>query len=427
MVRRLLLERLRGIGSISNEELERTLSELENKNGSGMPSGVTGLDFLDSPKDVAGFQRYLEEGEEFFYELSRLFRGDDPEVLIRLKRRFSENKHIAQAFVQISPDSRKICNLDQLPHFWLDFNSSAKGLLHGYRDGCDDVRIDDLVITDNILGKGGFSFVYKANGRGGEEYAVKLFRPRSSFPFSERFSTFLSWKVRDDILRGLSARKNIFSSWPFIPVRTICKSGGYVMDYFKGNNVGGILHSEEIGGLPFELKHERDNVHSLLLAYSSMLSRVHHEGLVYNDNSWSNVLLGWEDGGARVCDYDLVSTLKECEDRKAKCYWGHNQVSPREKSLPSRDKPICQSSDLESFALMIDRLFNDDYLICREGVSSDLARLEASNNRRIYDPERASKIPQKLRPAVIPLIQYPRDDLITADDLVSAIKDEYKV
>ena len=86
-------------------------------------------------------------------------------------------------------------------------------------------------------------------------------------------------------------------------------------------------------------------------------------------------------------------------------------------------KPI-QQGDLEALSLMIHHLYFGDALF---DFNDKRENHNAQINVRGYPSEFNSKLPKQLAQVMIPLITYPRDDSITAKDVVSAIKLDYGV
>ena len=107
---------------------------------------------------------------------------------------------------------------------------------------------------------------------------------------------------------------------------------------------------------------------------------------------------------------------------EGKPYLAHASYSSRE--FYERDTPTKQS-DLESLALMTDHLFLGATF--QDYDRSSKSREEASSNKKIYPKNRARKIPKQLRKVVSGLISYPRDDSLTAEDFVSAVRQDYGV
>jgi len=154
-----------------------------------------------------------------------------------------------------------------------------------------------------------------------------------------------------------------------------------------------------------------------------MLKLLHSTGRVFGDNNWGAVLVGADD--IKICDYDTVSFQTEINQP------GHFAAHTLNKHFASREQlvkglPITSQSELESFALMIDAVFNGYDRRPIEEFWED-RKQQAIRNLRKYPGSRRGNLPSNLGQVVSPLIRYPRDDSVDLDDFIQAIKRDYGV
>jgi hypothetical protein len=332
---------------------------------------------------------------QFFSEVQSLV-GVPSSSVEEVRELFERNAEQMRKLTRAG-DGRESLRSYEFPPFFGRFNEE----LHCVERAYFTVRLDDLTFTTEFLGGGGFAEVYKAQHRDGRSFALKLFQHPHKRQRWERATAHYSRLIR--IIMGNVAdnfdmlQHETFARPALVPQHT---HGWYVLEYVDGKSMQSLMESQQL---------TPEITASGLLTYATMLSLVHRSGTCFIDNNWGAIMIGKEN---KVVDYDAMPKMPS--DAYPFCVL---RYASREHCREEPFKPI---SDLESFALMIDCLFVGIPFLERDRL--DLRPLDYS---RQYPGERASRIPEHLRQVVVPLIQYPRDESIRAEDFVSAIMSDY--
>jgi serine/threonine protein kinase len=267
-----------------------------------------------------------------------------------------------------------------------------------------------MKFSPDCIGKGGMADIYAAEDSSGSRLALKLFRPNYAV---DRFARD-GWSRRvHHILENVYDLRSVVNKAPFIPLRGIvhasCSPNWYVMDRFDGRSVASVLDAGE------EL--DRGAKHRVVIAYANMLKGLHSQGLLFKDNNWGAVLFNAD--SVAICDYDMVSRQDELNSGDHFARLVRTPIfCSREDFLT--DLPFTCQSELESFALMIDRLILGTYYL-GDGYENRMKyEQEAKTYERQYIDLRSAKLPPNLRDVVAGLLNYPRDDSLTVDDFISA-------
>jgi serine/threonine protein kinase len=185
-------------------------------------------------------------------------------------------------------------------------------------------------------------------------------------------------------------------------------------DFFEGKNLRQIM--EEEGPIK-----DREITGRVLLAYAEMMNYLHERGLLFIDNSPSNILIGASD--VKICDYDFVSSGKDLEEV---CLAGKvftRLYQPRERFLSEGPTML---GDLEGFAMVIHHIITGKPFLDLEDYKKEARERElAESNKRKYPAPKL--VPPKLRQVMAGVLTYPRDDSIRAGDFVSAVRGDYKI
>lgn len=345
----------------------------------------------------------LLKQEDFFHALHDAV--GDCALYRRLHRRFAANKKAMLALAPMDWRERSAVPVHRYPLYAGDFDRVVRrmrdGMLEGYR------------VTKRLLGRGGLASVYKAYDAQGAPCAFKLFRPIQTLPPGDRNDLH---SMYSEIIGNVRRNGLLFSGRPFAALRDArseCESF-IIMDLVPGRSIQSLLRR---GPIP------RETARVGLMAYASMLKALHGRGMVFVDNNWGALVIDGENAG--IVDYDFVSTI---EDANA---W---PKIPRTPSYASREHALrCIGaearfgpiSDLESFALMADRLLVGNHFISRRWTYGEYLRA-AAHDLRPYPRERGERLPSRIREVVAGLIQYPRDGSLTIDDFIEAIGQDFK-
>jgi len=345
----------------------------------------------------------------FFDELASIFGDNSPEIFQKLMTKFERNYNHMLELAGMEPS-----DLYNLPtHKTFPFFDDFDGYVRMSKVAWSNISLTNLTFTPNFVGKGAFADVYQVSDNDGNKYALKLFRRKSQMkPFLwELYSSYIN-----HILRNVKKNKELFSQKPFAAPRactnTLQSCCWYLMDFSEGESVQDKLDNGE------NLVKDKELTERILLTYANMLKMLHSFGKLFMDNSWSCVLIN--DDEIAICDYDLIASSDDPENG-TKFIAGHTPYRSRETIWAKFPSP---SSELESFALMIDHLFFGKPIITTKNERNH--KRSAKQNKREYPLERKGKLTPMLEQIVPPLITYPRDDSITIDDFISAIKQDFK-
>ena len=285
-----------------------------------------------------------------------------------------------------------------------EVKESAKGFL--YRD----TKLEDVEFTSQSIGYGGYANIYLAQTRDGVKLALKKFNIDAGEKDVD--------KIKRNIAHGLESGVLLSKQFTRPKIVPDLMSGKwYVMEFFDGQNVKEMIRKNPVLG------ENPDLTGRILATYADMLSLAHENELLFQDNSWGNVLVNGDE--VRVCDYDLMHAEGSTPINSG---LGTFIYGSREQILGIKLK---KSSDLEGFALMMDHLINARPLrrlcffnrLSTEEISAVNQRAESDS----FNYKASENIPHGLREVLTGLIKYPRDDFITAEDVREAIRQAYKV
>jgi serine/threonine protein kinase len=271
------------------------------------------------------------------------------------------------------------------------------------------LRIDDILFTKNLVGRGGFADVYRADHRNGSRLALKLFYTGPGV-VPARVGLCRTF------LRSIMDHQSLLSQEPFLAPRIIpADACWYVRDFGRGKPVKQAAHALT------------PRTSALAVAsYARALDLVHRAGCCLVDNNWGALLV--RDGRPSdvtshspepqfaFCDYDTItrySDLPTARVTTTSVYTRCNRSQEQELGLPQT--PL---GDIEALALMTDELFNGTQWYCL-APPENIARW-ARQDKRTYPADRRRKVPSALQHVVTSLLAYPRDGRLTAHDFFHA-------
>lgn len=348
-------------------------------------------------------------GKRGFYGAIRNICGTNlPKNFEEVYARFQRNAEQMMKLSNMKDDERRNLPTHNFFPYFDDFDFHVK-LIAAERCWENGTRLADITFTPDFVARGGFADIYKAVGKDGKNYALKVFHMHQQL---NRFHQESRGRVVHGIFKNLWNAREIVSQNPFAALRALPDSEWYLMDFAPGISVDEMIKQNPDAFL------DRRAVHAMQV-YARMLEDLHFKGFTFGDNKWSSVIVN--DGSVKICDYDTVSTPdSELPALTTPVY------SSREHLTYSA---INQLSDLESFALMIDHLFNGETM--NEGVDQwefgKIRNDEAKQNKKTHPAERFKKMPKNLAGVVSGVLNYPRDESLVARDFVSAIKEDYKI
>lgn len=268
--------------------------------------------------------------------------------------------------------------------------------------------VKQLTFHTNRIGKGGFAEVYLCEDTE-KLYVVKIGYPEyvwNSYDGRQRT------KILDAIKDNLEEKKHLFQEKPFTKLYDIapknCYNALYIAELFPGWTI-----ERELGK---RIPQNEDLTRKILREYAQMLKSLHKDNMLFVDNNWKNVLISGDD--IAICDFDFVSTIKEVNAGRFRNIYSRETCS-REQVI--QEESYTHSSDLEAFALMIDRIYNPDYFVKSTEEEFWENANAAKKNKRSYPKERQERLPKKLRDILTPLITYPKEESITIDDFLSIL------
>ncbi|MSR85986.1 protein kinase family protein [Candidatus Woesearchaeota archaeon] len=342
--------------------------------------------------------------QSFFIDLELLVE-QPPKRYFELKKRFKRASTQMVRVANLPQNRRWDIPLNKWPEYFYDFQAAIRRQF-GDRYDCISPLARRMRFTQRRLGKGGFAEVYVGKD-GKTEYAVRIAHPLGKW---NAYDARIRSKLLEQIKENLSQKRDLFQARPFVILEEVSPArygeALCIMELFKGKNV-----KSEIQG---KLKEDPETKERIAHTYAQMLKYLHQRNLLFLDNSWANMLFSESD--AAVCDYDFVSSIPELESGRFPEIFTKTTAS-REQLL---QREWSYSSDLESFALMLDQLYNAEPFQ-KKKMEIEEYKIIAQANKRRYTQERQRKLPKKLRDLVTPLITYPKDYSITIDDFLGVL------
>jgi hypothetical protein len=392
-------------------EAERLLQVFDDPVRPEIPRGYAVFNPFNA--DVGRLTRQVyERGISFFTELKSFFGDNPPTLFVRLYERFRRNyEHMAKL------SEMGLFQIYDLPtHQIFPFFDDFYGSVMQVERVWSDINLKEIKFKPDFIARGGFADIYRVEDQEGRKYALKLFRSMTQM-------RPISWDLHQKVVRysleNVYKKRVLFSQKPFTRPRAVTDSrfGGpkwYLSDFFDGDSIGKRLDQDE------NLASDRVLAGRVLIVYAEMIKKLHSLNALFIDNNWDSVL--FNDTDVAICDYDLVTKAEDMANQPF-IGIGHLIYWSREHFL--RDGINSAQSDLESFALMIDHLLYGKSLLDIENRLYN--RRCAEGNRRDYERARELRLTPQLRQVVPCLIRYPRDESITIDDFIAAIKQDFQV
>ncbi len=384
-----------------------------------IPTGGSNPPIYPGDLESDGGIRENEKWAESFYQQIRdLCGGNLPAEIQKLYGEFQKNRARTEELLSLSTENRRKLEIHERFPYWNNFNGAVHNIFKNSYGCWSTVDLEAITFLPDIIAKGGFATIYTAEDKEGKKYALKLFYPLETFPtgFRERNNRE---KDYNQIAQNIWVQRELFSKEPFAYLRAApCpKSGygaarGYLMDFIPGQTIRESLESKLV--LPDEF------IGRVLMTYAQMLDSLHSQNKLFVDNNWGAVIAN--NGNIKICDYDFVTSVENVASDEFHVF--EARYGSREHYLK---KGLNASSDLEGFSLMIDHILVRASFLAYSWEDQEKNRAIAKSNKRRYPGARIAKLPNQLKRMVPALINYPRDNSITAKDFVSAIKEDYKI
>jgi len=397
------------------KETDRLAKCLEDR----LPYGGHNPPFYPGDTERETIKRWAIESEADFARLKELCGGEFPEFLKEYYAAYQRRREHTERLLSLdSKKSRRQNICDYFP-YWDDFNR----FMHKKFDNVKaDIDVSKLRFLPKLIGKGGFAEVYaiitEGKQDGDYDYALKLFFP--SFMHQADFERPYVRKRVNRVIKNLQLQEEFLKQEPFVQIHAREWRGdswetewAYIMDYVRGQDVKEMIEKNP------EVFRDKQLTGNILLTYAKTLNLLHKNGRVFVDNSLDAIIVG--DTSIKICDVDNIIPITELEEGHSPY---HLHYSTREQVL---EKKPSYSSDLEAFALMIHHLLFKKPLLGTDWEDRTQNKQKAEENKRVYLKEFQRRLPKQLSLVVSALINYPRDDSITAEDFISAIKEDYGI
>ncbi len=368
-------------------------------------------------------EKHLAGEREFYVAFKKVFGGKFPERVQTLYERFEKGAEAMIRITGIPFDDRFYLLPHEFPPECLDFNRAVH---RNVERATSNVRFEDLTFTTTVLGKGSFGIVYEAHDTDGNKFALKHYRHPHSLSRYDRAGPKrdgqlgMQEALKENVANNFEElQRKPFASPRFVPD---WRSGNwYVMNFARGVCVDAELKSNNT--------FPKDQRGQLELRFAEFLKSVHDRGYFVGDISWHNSMWDWNKksvGVLTIIDYDSFGKQEGYANFRGGGI-GHPSYLSRERLLP--DHLTTVQGEVESLALMIEHLELGTPWIPKvsDWKEREPYREQAEQNKRKYPTDRKQKLPKHLRQVIVPLLTYPRDDSITIDDVIDAVKKEYKV
>ncbi len=361
----------------------------------------------------------LKNEVAFWNRMDELLNSVQPKNYIKIRSQFERMYQQMIELANCTPSELSDLANEDLPPYFYDFNWAVK--LDGRaKNGIISPTIQQIQFYNQFIAKGGFGEIYLAQNYDGRKLILKMGHVPWKYPLGRRSS---KRKMINQIKHNVRSKRKILSQKPFARLVEIFPGKNpsmYVAEFIQGQNVNDLLYLYKRRLKPFP----EEKIGQILLTYAEMLEMLHKEDMIYLDNKLSNIIYNRD--RVAICDFDFVSSIKDAQRDN---FFAKKIKTPvfisREQVL---ERDFRQVSDLESFALMIDSLFYLDYFLISlaNSVKSNKILKTCQNfalvNKRHYPICRQERLPHPLRDIVKSLLEYPRDESITATDMKIAIQ-----
>jgi hypothetical protein len=261
-------------------------------------------------------------------------------------------------------------------------------------------KVKDL----RILAQGRFTTLYCFRLRG-RRYALKT----------------VSGVHHRDTLPSLAEKREVLEQLGFPHIRSINEEYGYyIMDFVDGRPVFDAL---------IRHRHQRPRRHLQHRATRVLLhtaTELHRRGWLLNDLSWRNFMIA--DGSVRPVDPDRVRSILEEADYIARLDGRDTYTTPLFLSVAQCLNRLPSPKDeIQGIALMIDCIYNRDYLI-GEYLENRNLNFSRRNHALMlmsgyYPTGRKAKLPASLREPISRILSQ-HDTSISAADLLRLVPSE---
>ncbi|HLD12876.1 MAG TPA: serine/threonine-protein kinase [Candidatus Nanoarchaeia archaeon] len=381
-----------------------------------IPSGIVVPDAIDRwPSSEVLGERWLQE-DEIFKDITDVCSGLPPDWTA-LQERVKNNRRHMQVLAARSSSRRMRLSLHKLPPFFDDFDGKVKK----WYNLPECVNGAEYVVTKEHLGEGGFGTVYKVQADDGRVYALKLLHPRHVLTGHQQDTHH---DAGDVIRKGLVQRQELFRNDWFARLEFITWNRhdsfrvAVMKEFVPGKTVYQVLRSFDG---PDSFTQRMAAAYRIVLPYAHFLQWMHHQGLLFVENRWDNVMKHGDT--IKVIDYDFVTPIAEmgnAEHDFVRCVSSRSFAS-RQQRHDTLQRTLL--SDVECFALMLDQWFVGYPWISGKDYGNMLRHMDqAAENKRAYPRERMHALPKPIRQVVHDLLRYPQDESLTIDDVVSALE-----
>lgn len=271
------------------------------------------------------------------------------------------------------------------------------------------ISLEDLTITQTKIGSGNFADIFLVIDSIGKQYALKKFKTLPQKPGITEKQTL------EYIQQNIFDNKELLSSNPFTELQVIPEYGAwYLMSYFEGISLSTALSKNILS---------KKQKQSALLTFANMIEKIHKQKLCYVDINPNCILVSRPKNAqdnitTRICDYDLMNSENALFDSPFSQI-GSVVYASREQLV---NAPHRQVSDLESFALLLDHVYNGSPLRNASELDVRALQRQAMNQEQLYPAERLFAVPQPLRNVMREVLIYDRGDAPTARDFITALE-----
>jgi hypothetical protein len=238
---------------------------------------------------------------------------------------------------------------------------------------------------------------------GGQRYAVKT----------------LTSIHHKDTLKSIREKNAVLERLGFPKVHSINDENNfYIMDYLRGESVfDKVIRAGR-------RRHVRNQMDLATLAFLSTVSQIHANGWLLNDLSWRNFM--FTDYRVRPVDLDRIRTVPEEAEYIAGLGGKASYTTPLFLSVAQCLNSVpCIEDEMQGIALMIDCIYNGDYLV---GAYLEAHGLEYSRRNQalmlvsgFYPEKRQLNLPERLREPIQKII-VKHDTSVTAQQLLEIFR-----
>ncbi|MFH0870043.1 MAG: hypothetical protein V1866_03220 [archaeon] len=179
-----------------------------------------------------------------------------------------KNEGQARKVFALMPGERRELPLTEIFPFFADFDDAIKADSWPWprTKPPNPLCLENMTFTTELIGKGGFAEIYKAKGKDGTPYALKLFYPNY---VHRQFNQSYERTRVEYVLNNIEHNFDFFSQEPFLKPLLVNRGNiinWYLLEFFDGRPVQKLLRQKTP-----DFSKEKDLAGKIMATYAGML------------------------------------------------------------------------------------------------------------------------------------------------------------